>query len=131
MDIRKDRTLKAGSVSELKIKFVKPDFKNDLNLDSYGLYEHKTETISVQSDITDEQTCSTTLHEILHFLVRQAHLNQEGNCLSKDTDEERVVGQMETGLYGFFLNNPKEIAYIFHDILKQNPSVRKLIASIK
>ena len=70
-------------------------------------------------------------HEILHFLVRQAHLNQEGNCLSKDTDEERVVGQMETGLYGFFLNNPKEIAYIFHDILKQNPSVRKLIASIK
>lgn len=131
MDIRKDRTLKAGSVSELKIKFVKPDFKNDLHLDSYGLYEHKTETVSIQKDITDEQTCSTTLHEILHFLVRQAHLNQEGNCLSKDTDEERVVGQMETGLYGFFLNNPKEIAYIFHDILKQNPSVRKLIASIK
>ena len=45
MDRRKDRFVRVGSVSKLLIKFVKPKFRQDSNLDSYGQYDHKTETI--------------------------------------------------------------------------------------
>ena len=78
MDRRKDRFVRVGSVSKLLIKFVKPKFRQDSNLDSYGQYDHKTETIEVQDDLTDEQTGQTILHEILHVLTRQNQLNGEG-----------------------------------------------------
>ncbi len=131
MDIRADRTVKLGSVSKLKIKYVEPDFISDKMLDSFGEFDFKTQTIHIQKNLSDEDSCKTQLHEFYHGFCREAHLNQEGNPLSRDTDEERVVAQFETQTYQFFLDNPKEIAYIFYDILKNNPKVRKLIADIK
>ena len=132
MDRRKDRFVRVGSVSKLLIKFVKPKFRQDSNLDSYGQYDHKTETIEVQDDLSDEQTGQTILHEILHVLTRQNQLNGEGQPLSKDNDEERVVAQFEQSIYAFFVNNPQELYTIFYEIFKDNlPLFKKLISKIK
>lgn len=131
MDIRKDRIVKLGSVSKLFIKYVLPEFVSNRLLDSFGEYDFKTQTVLIQKQLTDEDSCKTNLHEILHCCVREAHLNQEGNPLASDTDEERVVAQFETQIYQFFLDNPDEVAYIFYDILKNNPATRKLISTIR
>ena len=131
MDIRKNRIIKLGSISKIQIQFVLPDFPSDKMLDSYGEYDYKPQTISIIKNLNDEDLNKTNLHELLHAIVRECHLNQDGNPLAKDVDEERVVGQLETQLYQFLLDNPDEIAFLFYDILKNNPKTRKLIATIK
>jgi len=131
MDIRKNRTVKVGSISKLQILFVRPDFPSDKMLDSYGEYDYKPQTVSIIENLSDEDLNKTNLHELFHVIVRECHLNQDGNPLAKDVDEERVVGQLETQLYQYFLDNPDEIAFLFYDILKRNPKTRKLIATIK
>ena len=131
MDIRKNRTVKLGSISNLQIQFVLPDFPSDKMLDSYGEYDYKPQIISIIQNLIDEDLCKTNLHELFHAFIREAHLNQDGNPLAKDADEERVVGQLESQLYQFLLDNPDEIAFLFYDILKKNPKTRKLIANIK
>ena len=47
MDLRKNRKVKLGSISNLQIQFVLPDFPSDKMLDSYGEYDYKPQTISI------------------------------------------------------------------------------------
>tara|TARA_B100000242_G_C43032752_1_gene481305 strand:- start:1516 stop:1911 length:396 start_codon:yes stop_codon:yes gene_type:complete len=131
MNLKKDRTVKIGATSKVQVKYVKPQFRTDAMLESYGEYCHKNETITIQDDLTPEQSGATLLHESLHKIYRDACLTAEGNVLAEDKDEERVVFQTEVGIYSFFLDNPHELAIVFYQIFKDNPKLRKLIASIK
>jgi|TARA_B110000483_G_C18127209_1_gene516132 hypothetical protein len=131
MDISKDRTLNIGSRT-IDLNFEVPDFPKDHLCDCYGMFDTRSSKISINNTLTiPEQICATTLHEVCHVIIDESKLNVGSQLLSQDSDEELMVSHMETGLYGFFKNNPMEIAYIFSDILKKNPDVIKAISKLR
>ena len=73
--------------------------------DSYGEYDHRKNTISIQNELSDLDEANTLLHEILHGIVYIHSLTVGGQPLDKEDKEEIVINQMTNGLMQVFRDN--------------------------
>ena len=73
--------------------------------DSYGEYDHRKNTISIQDELSNLDEANTLLHEILHGIVYINSLTVGGQPLDKEDKEEVVINQMTNGLMQVFRDN--------------------------
>ena len=100
---------------DVKIKYVRPDYKKWEMTDCFGEYDYRQNIIQVQHDLCGQEIANTIFHEIMHAAVQVAGLNQEKAPLEKPEDEEAVVNQLTNVMMGVFRDNPWMI-----DMLKNN-----------
>jgi hypothetical protein len=91
---------------DIKIKYVRPDWKKDEMTESYGEYWYRDGIIYIQHDLCGQERANTTFHEIMHAAVYVAGLNQANGPLAKDEHEELVVNQLSNFMIGVFRDNP-------------------------
>ena len=89
---------------DIDIDLVRSDFSKQT--DSYGEYQHRANKIEIQQDLTNSDFANTLLHEVLHAVAYEMSLTQEGNILSKDTNEEIVINSITNGLMTVVKDNP-------------------------
>ena len=100
---------------DIRIDYIRPDFKSDEMTDCYGEYRAREGRILLQHDVCGQEMCNVMFHEILHAIVYGSGLNQ-ANCPFKEEDaEELTVNQMTNYIMGVFKDNPWML-----DFLKQN-----------
>ena len=88
-----------------KASFAKPT-------DSYGEYDHRKNTITVQSDLSDLDEANTMIHEILHGISYIHSLTASGQPLDTDSKEEVVINQITNGLVQVFRDNKWLLLYL-------------------
>ena len=91
---------------DIKIKYVRPEYKKWQMTDCFGEYDYRQNTISIQHDLCGQERANTIIHEIMHAAVQVAGLNQEKAPLEKDEHEEAVVNQLTNVMMGVFRDNP-------------------------
>mgnify|MGYP000176849400 FL=1 len=91
---------------DVKIKYVRPDFKKWQMTDCFGEYDYRQNVIHIQHDLCGQERANTTIHEIMHAAVQVAGLNQEKAPLEKEEHEEAVVNQLTNVMMGVFRDNP-------------------------
>jgi len=91
---------------DIKIKYVRPEYKKWLMTDCFGEYDYRQNTISIQHDLCGQERANTIIHEIMHAAVQVSGLNQEKAPLEKDEHEEAVVNQLTNVMMGVFRDNP-------------------------
>ena len=91
---------------DIKIEYVRPDFKTDDMTESYGEYRAREGRILVQHDLCGQERCNTTFHEIMHAAAYVSGLNQANGPLKDDDAEELVVNQLSNFMMGVFRDNP-------------------------
>ena len=100
---------------DVKIRYVRPDYKKWEMTDCFGEYDYRQNIIQVQHDLCGQEIANTLFHEIMHAAVQVAGLNQEKAPLEKPEFEEAVVNQLTNVMMGVFRDNPWMI-----DMLKNN-----------
>ena len=90
---------------DIKIKYVRPEYKKWLMTDCFGEYDYRQNTISIQHDLCGQERANTIIHEIMHAAVQVSGLNQEKAPLEKDEHEEAVVNQLTNVMMGVFRDN--------------------------
>ena len=73
--------------------------------DSYGEYDHRKNTITIQTQLSDLDEADTLLHEILHGIAYISSLTINGMPLDKEDKEEIVINQITNGLMQVFRDN--------------------------
>ena len=73
--------------------------------DSYGEYDHRKNTIIIQTQLSDLDEADTLLHEILHGIAYINSLTVGGMPLDKEEKEEIVINQITNGLMQVFRDN--------------------------
>ena len=73
--------------------------------DSYGEYDHRKNTITIQTQLSDLDEADTLLHEILHGITYISSLTVNGMPLDKEEKEEIVINQITNGLMQVFRDN--------------------------
>ena len=73
--------------------------------DSYGEYDHRKNSITIQTQLSDLDEADTLLHEILHGIAYINSLTVGGMPLDKEEKEEIVINQMTNGLMQVFRDN--------------------------
>jgi len=91
---------------DIKIKYVRPDYKKWEMTDCFGEYDYRQNIISIQHDLCGQERANTIIHEIMHAAVSVSGLNQEKAALEKDEHEEAVVNQLTNVMMGVFRDNP-------------------------
>ena len=69
---------------DIKIKYVRPDYKKWEMTDCFGEYDYRQNIISIQHDLCGQERANTIIHEIMHAAVSVSGLNQEKAALEKD-----------------------------------------------
>ena len=87
--------------------------------DSYGEYEHRKNTITIQENLSDLDEADTLLHEILHGICYINSLTISGMPLDKEDKEEVVVNQITNSLMEVFKNNKWLLKFFNQKINKQ------------
>ena len=82
-----------------KASFAKPT-------DSYGEYDHRKNTITVKSELSDLYEANTLIHEILHGISYINSLTVSGQPLDTENKEEVVINQITNGLIQVIRDNP-------------------------
>lgn len=90
---------------DIKIKYVRPDYKKWEMTDCFGEYDYRQNVISIQHDLCGQERANTIIHEIMHAAVSVSGLNQEKAALEKDEHEEAVVNQLTNVMMGVFRDN--------------------------
>ena len=90
---------------DVKIKYVRPDYKKWQMTDCFGEYDYRQNVIQIQHDLCGQEIANTIFHEIMHAAVQVAGLNQEKAPLEKTEDEEAVVNQLTNVMMGVFRDN--------------------------
>ena len=85
--------------------------------DSYGEYDHRKNTITIQTQLSDLDEADTLLHEILHGIAYINSLTVNGMPLDKEEKEEIVINQITNGLMQVFRDN-KWLLDFFKDKIK-------------
>ena len=85
--------------------------------DSYGEYDHRKNSITIQTQLSDLDEADTLLHEILHGIAYINSLTVSGMPLDKEDKEEIVINQMTNGLMQVFRDN-KWLLDFFKDRIK-------------
>tara|TARA_R110000751_G_scaffold37491_2_gene90876 strand:- start:138 stop:551 length:414 start_codon:yes stop_codon:yes gene_type:complete len=91
---------------DVKIKYVRPDYKKWEMTDCFGEYDYRQNTIQIQHDLCGQERANTLIHEIMHAAVQVSGLNQEKAPLEKPESEEAVVNQLTNVMIGVFRDNP-------------------------
>ena len=73
--------------------------------DSYGEYDHRKNSITIQTELSDLDEADTLLHEILHGITYISSLTVNGMPLDKEEKEEIVINQITNGLMQVFKDN--------------------------
>ena len=103
---------------DIKIKYVRPDFKKWELTDCFGEYDYRQNVISIQHDLCGQERANTIIHEIMHAAVSVSGLNQEKAALEKDEHEEAVVNQLTNVMMGVFRDNDWIIDMLKNDLNK-------------
>jgi len=90
---------------DVKIKYVRPDYKKWVMTDCFGEYDYRQNIIQIQHDLCGQEIANTIFHEIMHAAVQVAGLNQEKAPLEKPENEEAVVNQLTNIMMGVFRDN--------------------------
>jgi len=90
---------------DVKIKYVRPDYKKWEMTDCFGEYDYRQNIIQVQHDLCGQEMANTIFHEIMHAAVQVSGLNQEKAPLEKPENEEAVVNQLTNVMMGVFRDN--------------------------
>ena len=90
---------------DVKIKYVRPDYKKWQMTDCFGEYDYRQNVIQIQHDLCGQEIANIIFHEIMHAAVQVAGLNQEKAPLEKTEDEEAVVNQLTNVMMGVFRDN--------------------------
>ena len=85
--------------------------------DSYGEYDHRKNSITIQTQLSDLDEADTLLHEILHGIAYINSLTVNGMPLDKEEKEEIVINQITNGLMQVFRDN-KWLLDFFKDKIK-------------
>jgi hypothetical protein len=109
------KTVKVGW-NTLTFNFVEPSFLKD-NVDCFGEFVSKECRIDIQKELEGDQLINTVLHEIIHAIIYNSSLNQDGGPLTDDKHEEQVTNSMTNWLLNVFWDNPWLI-----DLLKKRSS---------
>ena len=104
---------------DIKIKYVRPEYKKWQMTDCFGEYDYRQNTISIQHDLCGQERANTIIHEIMHAAVQVAGLNQEKAALEKDEHEEAVVNQLTNVMMGVFRDNPWIVEMLKNDLDKK------------
>jgi len=101
---------------DIKIKYIRPDFKKWQMTDCFGEYDYRQNTISIQHDLCGQERANTIIHEIMHAAVQVAGLNQEKAPLEKPEFEEAVVNQLTNVMMGVFRDNDWLVDMLKNDL---------------
>ena len=85
--------------------------------DSYGEYDHRKNSISLQTGLSPLDEANTLLHEILHAVAYINSLTQSDQPLDTENKEEIVINSMTNGLAQVFRDNKWLLQY-FKDKFK-------------
>jgi Zn-dependent peptidase ImmA (M78 family) len=85
--------------------------------DSYGEYDHRKNSISIQTGLSPLDEANTLLHEILHAVAYINSLTQSDQPLDTENKEEIVINSMTNGLAQVFRDNKWLLQY-FKDKFK-------------
>ena len=103
---------------DIKIKYVRPDYKKWEMTDCFGEYDYRQNIIHIQHDLCGQERANTIIHEIMHAAVQVSGLNQEKAALEKDEHEEAVVNQLTNVMMGVFRDNPWIVEMLKNDLNK-------------
>ena len=103
---------------DIKIKYVRPDYKKWEMTDCFGEYDYRQNVIHVQHDLCGQERANTIVHEIMHAAVQVSGLNQEKAALEKEEHEEAVVNQLTNVMMGVFRDNPWIVEMLKNDLDK-------------
>ena len=85
--------------------------------DSYGEYDQRKSSITIQNGLTPLDEANTLLHEILHGVSYINSLTQSGQPLDSENKEEVVINTLTNGLAQVFRDNKWILPY-FKDKFK-------------
>ena len=109
------KTVKVGW-NTINFNLVDPSFLKD-NTDCFGQYISRECRIDIQKELEGDQLINTVLHEIIHCIIYNSSLNQDGGPLTDDKSEEQVTNSITNWLLNVFWENPWLI-----DLLKKRSS---------
>ena len=107
-------TVKVGW-NNVKFSFVDPSFIKES--DCFGQYLSRECKIEIQKELSGDQLINTVLHEIIHCIIYNSSLNQDGGPLTDDKSEEQVTNSITNWLLNVFWENPWLV-----DLLKKKSS---------
>ena len=79
--------------------------------DSYGEYDHRKNSITIQNGLSSLDEANTLLHEILHGVAYINSLTQSGEPLDSENKEEMVINTLTNGLAQVFRDNKWLLPY--------------------
>jgi len=98
--------------STVTIKKQSGQFLTNNMTDNYGQYLPRESKIEIQPNLSDVDEANTLLHEILHVSMWISSLNQSGQPLEADHDEELVVNSLTNNLTQVFIDNKWLLPYL-------------------
>ena len=107
-------TVKVGW-NTVALSFVEPSFIKES--DCFGQYISRECKIEIQKELEGDQLINTVLHEIIHCIIYNSSLNQDGGPLTDDKSEEQVTNSITNWLLNVFWENPWLV-----DLLKKRSS---------
>ena len=107
-------TVKVGW-SNIRFNFVDPSFIKES--DCFGQYLSRESKIDIQKELSGDQLINTVLHEIIHAIIYNSSLNQDGGPLTDEKSEEQVTNSITNWLLNVFWDNPWLV-----DLLKKKSS---------
>ena len=107
-------TVKVGW-NTIEFNFVDPSFIKES--DCFGQYLFRECKIDIQKELSGDLLVNTVLHEIIHCIIYNSSLNQEGGPLTDDKSEEQVANSITNWLLNVFWENPWLV-----DLLKKKSS---------
>ena len=107
-------TVKVGW-NTIKFNFVDPSFIKES--DCFGQYLSRECKIDIQKELEGDQLINTVLHEIIHCIIYNSSLNQDGGPLTDEKSEEQVTNSITNWLLNVFRENPWLV-----DLLKKKSS---------
>jgi hypothetical protein len=96
-------TVKVGW-NTVSLSFVDPSFIKES--DCFGQYLSRECKIEIQKELSGDQLINTILHEIIHCIIYNSSLNQDGGPLTDDKSEEQVTNSITNWLLNVFWDNP-------------------------
>ena len=108
------KTVKVGW-NTIKFNFVDPSFIKES--DCFGQYLSRECKIDIQKELEGDQLINTVLHEIIHCIIYNSSLNQDGGPLTDEKSEEQVANSITNWLLNVFWENPWLV-----DLLKKKSS---------
>jgi len=80
--------------------------------DSYGEYDHRKNSITVQTGLSPLDEANTVVHEVLHGIAYINSLTASGQPLDSENKEEVVINQFTNGLVQVLRDNEWLLTYL-------------------